>query len=61
MMTKTYDPKCFELAEHFVNDDQFKTDACVTTAVYDARTKALAAHIQSAIDEWREDNPVPKW
>jgi hypothetical protein len=60
-MTKTYDPKCFELAEHFVGDDQFKPNACITTTVLDARARALAGHIQTSIDDWYEDNPVPKW
>jgi hypothetical protein len=47
-MLKTFDSKCFDLAEHFLEDEpaEFHLDPQVTVR--------LAAHIQLAIEEWLE-------
>jgi hypothetical protein len=44
--TPTYDSKCYDLAEHFLQDDPAKQ----------AVAGELAAHIQRAIEDWFEEN-----
>jgi len=46
-MTKTFDPKCHELAEYFTYDSERKTT--------DAEVNDLAATIQTAIEDWMAD------
>ena len=43
----TYDEKCFELAEHFLQDEPI-TDAATRADL----TKRLAAHIQQSVEDW---------
>ena len=43
-----FDPKCYELAEHFLNDDPL-------VIFTDKDRNALAQHIQNAIEGWIED------
>ena len=42
MAAKTYDVRCGELAEHFLQDEPDLRD----------RAKELALHIQEAIEDW---------
>lgn len=46
-MTKTFDVKCYELAEHFLPDDASETTK-----------EALAIEIQGAIEDFLEDLKV---
>jgi hypothetical protein len=48
----TYDPKVHELAEHFLADDDVRD---LTPPQVAARTHGLAIAIQTAIEEWIED------
>ena len=50
MNGKTYDTKCFDLAEAFLEDSSIPAD-------HRGRCETLAAQIQSAIEEWMEANP----
>lgn len=43
-MAKTYDVKCFDLAEHFLQDEPELNS--------DANAAELAAEIQEAIEDW---------
>ncbi len=40
----SFDPKCFELAEHFLPDK-----------IREQTKEELAEHIQNSIEEWLED------
>jgi hypothetical protein len=51
MTVKTYDPACYELAEHFLEPSDFPA------AVYRARCHSLALAIQQAVEDWFEDEP----
>ena len=44
-MTKTYDPRCYDLAEIFLSNEP-------ATSEREKRTKDLAQHIQNAIEDW---------
>lgn len=44
-----YDPRCQELAEHFLGDDD------VSPAENEARIHSLAGAIQSAVEAWCEN------
>jgi hypothetical protein len=41
---KTYDPKCYELAEHFLSDE--------TDLNHKAMRESLAADVQQYVEEW---------
>lgn len=54
-MVKTYDPKCGELAEHFLSDlwrDPPKGVFPKSLADEKSRCEDLALHIQQAIEDW---------
>lgn len=51
-MPRTYDPKCYALAQEFLRDKPTDTDA-----VYRHKCGLLAAEIQEAIDAWFKENP----
>jgi hypothetical protein len=46
---KLYDPKCHDLATHFLGDDD------VPAAENDLRIASLAESIQEAVEEWIAD------
>lgn len=48
---KTYDSRCYDLAEVFLEDEAgtVSTNQC----------EQLAAHIQTAIEDWLEENRSP--
>jgi hypothetical protein len=46
------DPKSYELAEHFLQDDDVRD---LTPTQQKARTMSLAQAIQEAIEDWVED------
>jgi hypothetical protein len=48
----TCDPKSYELAEHFLADDDVRD---LTPAQVKARTVSLALAIQQAVEDWIED------
>ncbi len=50
MTARTYDSKCYDLAETFLEDASIPAD-------HKDRCKALAVQIQSAIEDWMEANP----
>jgi len=50
-MARNYDPKCGELAEHFLTDGRGALN------LTPARREALAAAIQDAIEDWLINNP----
>jgi hypothetical protein len=45
---KTYDPRCAELAEHFLAGEEH---------VDPAKVERLALHIQQAIEDWFDPTP----
>jgi hypothetical protein len=47
-MPKTYDPRCYDLAEHFLQDEPCSEDP----ELYDQQRDSLARHIQQAIEDW---------
>lgn len=47
-MAKTYDPACYDLAEHFLQDEPCKKDP----ALYERHADDLAKTIQQAIEDW---------
>jgi hypothetical protein len=47
-MVKTYDVKCYELAEHFLQDDYSKGHA----DLYKKNCDGLAKAIQQAVEDW---------
>lgn len=49
MRDTLYDPKCHELAEHFLGDDD------VPPAENELRIQSLAAAIQEAVEDWCDD------
>jgi hypothetical protein len=51
-MVKTYDPKCGELAVHFLADDDMSH---LTSLQVIRRTDSLALAIQQAVEDWKED------
>jgi hypothetical protein len=48
-MVKTYDPKCYALAEAFLGDDDIST---LTATEVEQRIHDLACAIQQAIEDW---------
>lgn len=48
-MLKTYDAKCYDLAEHFLADE-----AIVSTAEYERLANELACKIQDAVEVFME-------
>ena len=56
MTAKTYDSKCYELAEHFMQDHR----ASLTPAAYTSLCERLAAEVQEAVEDFfltEFDNP----
>ena len=51
MTAKTYDTKCYELAEHFLSDEPEIND--------ESNRRDLAAFIQTAIEDWITDAQAP--
>lgn len=49
-MAKTFDIKCFELAEQFMLDVRCPRDQLAD------KTRELASRIQDAIEDWMSDN-----
>lgn len=49
-LTKTYDVKCYELAQHFMHDQE-----TATTAEYETKCNLLAIEIQEAIERFFDD------
>jgi hypothetical protein len=47
-MAKTYDAKCYELAEHFMQDDPSRA----SPAMFKYRCHSLALDIQQAVEDW---------
>lgn len=47
MTTKTFDPKCYDLAEDFLDDESF-----INT---EHHRRNLAGTIQQAIEDWLDD------
>lgn len=54
-MVTFFDPKSYELAEHFLKEDA----ADLTPAQQEQRTQSLALAIQQAVEDWMEDDAVP--
>jgi len=56
-IVKTYDPKCGDLAEHFLSD--FPPNGIYPKSLADekARVDDLALHIQQAVEDWFNDFP----
>jgi len=48
MVTKTYDPKSYELAEHFLQDEPCRNDP----DLYKKHCHNLAIWIQEAVEDW---------
>ena len=48
MKTKTFDPKCYDLAVHFLEDGEKYPD--------EKRRASLAAAIQEAIEDWVDED-----
>jgi hypothetical protein len=46
--TKTYDPKCYDLAEYFLQSEPVRTDV----KAYKKYCDELAKHIQQAVEDW---------
>ena len=51
----TYDPKCFELAEYFIDDLALDWSALDAPKA----RRDLAAHIQESIEDWIRDFTDP--
>lgn len=49
-MATTCDPKCYELAQHFLSDHDTGTNQQT-----EALTKHLACAIQQAVEDWKDD------
>jgi hypothetical protein len=49
-----YDPRCHELAEHFLGDDERTSEAD-----HERRIQSLALAIQQAVEDWCEAEPAP--
>ncbi len=47
-----YDPRCHELAEHFLSDDD------VPATENELRIQSLAGAIQQAVEDWCESEPA---
>lgn len=50
-MSRTFDPKCFELAEHFLSD---RDVSGLSPQEIEALKKSLAWAIQEAVEDWME-------
>lgn len=48
-MAKTYDPACYELAEHFLKDEPFGNP---NETSYEQACHDLALTIQKAVEDW---------
>jgi hypothetical protein len=53
MPATTWDPRCYDLAEVFLQDDP-----PLPAAAHEARASHLAGTIQQAIEDWLEDHPA---
>lgn len=53
MSVKTYDPACYELAEHFLQDDATDPE------LFKKHCHSLALEIQQAVEDWTYE-PVEK-
>lgn len=51
----TYDRKCFDLAEHFIDGEIIAARIGLTE--HTERVKKLAEHIQAEVEAWIETNP----
>jgi hypothetical protein len=51
-MVTTVDPKSYDLAQHFLSDDDVRD---LTAAQVDALTMSLARAIQEAVEDWMAD------
>lgn len=47
-MAKTYDPACYELAEHFLQDEPCRSDP----ELYKKHCHSLALEIQQTVEDW---------
>lgn len=47
-MVKTYDPACYDLAEHFMQDEPF----CRDKKLYEKNVDDLAKCIQKTVEDW---------
>lgn len=47
-LTKTYDPACYELAEHFMQDEPCRNDP----KLYKENCHQLAIWIQESVESW---------
>lgn len=57
MNVKTlYDPACADLARHFLADDE--TNVPQQQGIHECRVASLAAAIQSAVEDWCEEDPT---
>jgi hypothetical protein len=52
-MVKTYDPACYELAEHFLQDEPCVADP----DLHKKYLHSLALDIQQAVEDWFIDVP----
>ena len=48
MAAKTYDPACYDLAEHFLQDEPCRKDAVLMFK----HSESLARAIQQAVEDW---------
>jgi len=55
-IARHYDPRCREVAEHFLLDDP----RALVERQREERRVSLALAIQQAIEDWFEDHPLPK-
>jgi hypothetical protein len=56
MTVKTYDPKCRELAEHFLCDEPCRDDP----QMYQQHCHALALTIQQVVEDWAYEPLEPQ-
>lgn len=47
-MVKTYDPACFDLAQHFLADEPCRNDP----KLYERHRHTLSLAIQQAVEDW---------
>lgn len=47
-MVNSYDPECYQLAEHFLQDEPCRNDP----ALLKRHADSLAKHIQQAVEDW---------